>query len=130
MNNLETLSLNTMQPYAIAYPVPPGTANIHCNDNLEAVYRNMLARGYPVVKLRRLKRAHYDSVPTDFDADAYRALHLDLDERACSNAREHFVRFGMAEGRMYREDQTAEIPSSWLRNLLNSEVLAALCGQV
>jgi hypothetical protein len=57
---------------------------------------------------RITSRADLAALPFDFDGDTYRAMHPDLRSATKADAISHYLRFGRAEGRRYKDHEESE----------------------
>lgn len=91
--------------------------NIHFDD--AKCYEYLYDLNYPILKLKKITSTYYSSpdLPEDFDPEIYRSLHLDLNHLI--NTTEHFLLFGMKEGRRYKHDQKMTLPEYLLTYLNN-----------
>jgi len=118
IKNIEIPSLHLFTVRDCVYEAEEGyDQNIHFDDNKLMYYLNEL--DYPIVKLKRISVNNYTncSLPGDFNGDIYKSLHPDLAN--VQNPAEHFVSFGMNEGRLYKHNQLVNIHSR-LKEYLNN----------
>ena len=118
IKNIEIPSLHLFTVRDCVYEAEEGyDQNIHFDDNKLMYYLNEL--DYPIVKLKRISVNNYTncSLPGDFNGDIYKSLHPDLAN--VQNPAEHFVSFGVNEGRLYKHNQIINIHSQ-LKEYLNN----------
>ena len=79
---------------------------------------------YPIVKLKYLTTLEQDFyIPEDFDEIEYKRLHSDLSDLPVEEARDHFRKHGMQEGRAYKSTQRPKMISPVVMNKLPKDVL-------
>ena len=81
----------------------------------DEILENLLDKGFPIVKLRKLGYTVYDNtdkpeLPSDFDWQEYKDLHPDLSHFTKHFAELHFVQDGIHEGRPYKVNQKMNYP--------------------
>jgi hypothetical protein len=91
--------------------------NLHFDDNMLSHYLEEL--DYPVIKYKKILHTHYSgrSIPADFNPAVYKKLNIDLHQMSDMEAQEHFILFGMEEGRLYKERQSIDQPKYLLKYL-------------
>ena len=72
-----------------------------------------------VIKYKKILHTHYSgrSIPADFNPAVYKKLNIDLHQMSDMEAQEHFILFGMEEGRLYKERQSIDQPKYLLKYL-------------
>jgi len=92
--------------------------NIHFDDNKCIKYLYNL--NYPAIKLKKLNvTSGLIDLPQDFDDNVYRNLYSDL--KNVIDVRDHFIKHGMSEGRLYKPNQIPILPL-YLVNYLNEYI--------
>jgi hypothetical protein len=102
----------------VLYEMPDNyTKNLHFDDSKLPYYLDML--DYPVIKYKKILHTHYSgrSIPRDFNPELYKALNIDLRHMSAKEATDHFILFGMEEGRLYKEKQRINRPGYLLKYL-------------
>ena len=66
----------------------------------------------PIIKLKSLSMTVYNSkeLPNDFDPSVYKSLNEDTAHMTDNEAKNHFIRHGIAEGRLYKRGQNVIVP--------------------
>jgi len=84
--------------------------NIHFIDHHLEKYLYHL--NYPVIKLKKMLFEHNDKpkIPNDFDPVEYRLLHSDLSNFDNVFLTNHFINYGINEGRPYKKNQKPQLP--------------------
>ena len=98
--------------------------NIHFDDKTNEHYIKNL--NYPVIKLKRLNFTIYNTnffksnkirkLPNDFDAKIYKNMHADLVHFSDKDASQHFIDYGINEGRKYKKNQESIYPNFFKSN--------------
>lgn len=84
--------------------------NIHFeNNSLEHYLYN---KKYPIVKIKKILSHHYqdNNIPDDFDSNEYKMVYPDLLGFDDDVAKQHFIDYGIHEGRFYKKNQIANMP--------------------
>jgi hypothetical protein len=96
----------------VLYELPEDYAkNLHFDDEMLSRYLNH--HDYPIIKYKKIQYTYYSDdaiMPSDFDPDVYKSLHIDLQHMTLEDAAYHFRYMGIKEGRTYKRDQTIIIP--------------------
>jgi len=81
------------------------TANIHFNDKVNEDF--LINKKYPVIKLKKLITTIYNNniLPIDFNSSEYNSLHNDLSHLTTEELKDHFITYGIDEGRLYKKNQ-------------------------
>jgi len=112
INNYEIKSSHIFNNIDILYKFPnKEPVNIH-NDHVY-LRSYLYKKYYPIVKIKRLISTCYfdNKLPSDFNADNYRMLNLDLQSFSNKDATKHFLQCGMSEGRLYKKNQQIILPN-------------------
>jgi hypothetical protein len=85
--------------------IPGYIGNIHIDNTQLKEY--LYNKNYPIIKIKKLQFTTYNNrqLPTDFNPIEYRRLNPDLREFNNNDAKNHFINYGMAEGRTYKINQ-------------------------
>lgn len=110
------LSNKIINSYSSTYIFDTGIKNFYP----QSLY-TLLETGYPIIKLKALKKTKYDknSKIIDFNPTIYKHLHSDLSIMNDQEATYHFFKYGMLEGRKYKYNQLSYMPKK-LKLLLDS----------
>jgi hypothetical protein len=109
--NYEINSSHIFDNIDILYKFPnKECVNIH-NDHVylrEYLYKKY----YPIVKIKRLTSTCYfnNILPRDFNSEEYKKLNSDLSHFSKKDATNHFLKYGMNEGRLYKKNQVIILP--------------------
>ena len=123
INILEIGSSNVIEPNDSAYHVKSDyIGNIHFDNEMMSEWVGNVK--YPIVKLKYLTTLEQDFyIPEDFDELEYKRLHSDLSDLPVEEARDHFCKHGMQEGRAYKSTQRPKMISPVVMNKLPKDVL-------
>jgi hypothetical protein len=116
--NIELPSVHLFSTRGCAYDSEEGyDKNIHFDDEKLMYYLNVL--NYPIVKLKKINNNFYNELglPSDFNGETYKSLHPDLTNHP--NPVEHFLVYGLQEGRIYKPNQRITIQNQ-LKEYLNN----------
>lgn len=112
-NNVKVLyPNNTRQPF-----------NIHFNNvELEKYLYNL---NYPIIKIKKLLINKYmnKNMPSDFNELEYKTLHSDVSHMNSLQLKNHFLKHGMNEGRVYKINQAITLPTFLTNYLKNNNLL-------
>jgi len=90
------------------HAIPEYTNNIMFDD--VRLRWAILNQGLELIKLKALTRVIYTKIPTDFDPMIYKYQNADLRHLTDDEARDHFIDYGMAEGRLYKPQKAVLYP--------------------
>jgi hypothetical protein len=87
------------------------SGNIHFDDEINIDYIENYS--YPIIKLKKLECVSYNitnnikqksntELPNDFDANMYKILNIDLSHLNKNKLAEHYLKYGVNEGRRYK----------------------------
>ena len=85
--------------------------NIHFDDELNINYIENL--NYPIIKLKKIESVSYNicnnikqksntELPNNFDPNMYKILNIDLNNLNIKELGEHYLKYGVNEGRVYK----------------------------
>ena len=109
--NYEVNSSDIFDNVDVLYKVNSNiTSNIHFNNDLLRFF--LYNRKYPVIKIKKMQLNFYNftTLPSDFNSIEYIMLHSDLNGFSPTKAKNHFLHFGIKEGRFYKKNQVTSLP--------------------
>jgi hypothetical protein len=94
------------------------TCNIHYHE--ECINKYLFKLNYPVIKIKTLlSPRYYNIVPNDFNPEEYKDINKDLINLSLEQCKDHFIKFGMQEGRLYKKQMT-EILCKTLKDYIHN----------
>jgi hypothetical protein len=118
ITNIEIDSINLFDKKSCLYESEPNFyGNIHFDDaNCQHYLYNL---NYPIVKLKKITSYYYYNrdFPEDFNEEVYKSMHPDLE--TLTDLTQHFLIFGMSEGRRYKREQGMNPPQYIIEYLNN-----------
>ena len=106
--SIDTFELHSLDIFSSVLPYMHAIPHLSTNIFFDTIhlYDSILNRGMELIKLKSITRKNhsYTSIPADFDVETYKYINTDLSHFTNEEATEHFLLYGIIEGRTYTND--------------------------